>query len=184
MGYWDENAKEAEAGAGGGDFPELEDDMYDAQVGDISEPTVETIPVEYQKKGGPTERTRFYVQVELDGENVPEDCPPLRAYMSIPDGFIKSGTLNEKSTLYKWMVALGYDMTGRFRVDPREWQGERVRVIVECPRDKDGVQTGWPRITDVKAPRKAKPVAKKAQPVAATTRSGVRGSAPFDADDE
>lgn len=181
MGYWDDNAKEAEVGSGGGEFPELEDDLYEAQVADISEPTVETIPEQYRKKGGPTERTRFYVSVDLYGDNVPDDCPPLRIYLTVPDGFRNNGVLNEKSKLYEMMTALGYDLSGRFKVDPREWQGQKVRVLVECPRDKDGVQTGWPKITEVKAVRKAKPAPKR-EPVAAA--AGKRGGAPFGEDDE
>jgi hypothetical protein len=159
---WDTYTKTAEVSTGG-DYPEVEDDLYDAVVQDISEPTEEPNKFK-QKDGDPDFVTRFYISWELTSGDTPAT---IRQYITLPPAYLSSGALNEKSTLHKVMTALGYDLSGRFKVNPPEWQGQEARVMVESPRDADGVQTGWPRITGVKPKRQkaavaaGKPAAKK-----------------------
>ena len=174
MASWDNYTKDAEKGTGG-EWPEVPDDLYDAQVQDVSEP--ETGPDRFNPG---KERTQFYVTFELLGDDLPENTT-LRYYVTIPEGYINDGYLSDKSRLWKVMDAMGYDLGGRFRVDPREWQGERVRVMVENKPNEQGEMR--PRITDVKAPRRKaadKPAAKR-EPVGAAAK---RGGAPFGEDDE
>lgn len=184
MTSWDNYAKEAEKGTGG-EWPEVPDDLYDAMVQDVSDP--ETGPDQFNAG---KERTQFYITFELVSDELPENTT-LRYYVTIPEGYINDGYLSDKSRLYKVMDALGFDMGGRFTVDPRQWQGERVRVMVENKVSQNST-TGEarPRITDVKAPRRKGERSAAAAPAATPPRkpvaaaAGKRGGAPFGEDDE
>lgn len=163
---WDQYTKTAEVSTGG-EWPELDDDLYDMIVQDVSEPTVE--PNKFKAKDDdPDTVTRFFITWELTSGNAPEGTT-LRQYISLPQAYLEDGYLNERSKLFEVMTALGFDMSGRFKVAPDEWQGIEARGMVECPRDKEGVQTGWPKITSVKPARAKK--ASKPEPVAAGARS-------------
>ena len=173
MGAWDNYAKDAEQGTGG-EWPEISDDLYPAMIQDISEPATKADPFNAGK-----EKTDFYITWELYGD-VP-DGTTLRQWITIPEGYINDGYLSDKSNLFKLMEALGFDLSGKFRVDPPSWQGMEARVLVENKPNKDGDLR--PRITDVKAPRRKaadKPAAKR-EPVGAAAK---RGGAPFGEDDE
>jgi len=167
MSSWDQYTKTAEVSTGG-DYPVIDDDLYDAIIQDVSEPTEE--PNKFKAKAeDPDMVTRFFVTWELTSGDVPENTT-LRQYIGLPPAYLADGYLNEKSTLHKVMTALGFDLSGRFKVDPPSWQGQEARVMVECPRDSEGVQTGWPRITGVK-PKRAKAPAKRETVVAGAKRS-------------
>lgn len=172
MSVWSTYSKEAEVSTGG-DYPIIDDDLYDAVVQDVSEPAEE--PNKFKAKDtDPDMVTRFYVSWELTSGDAPEGTT-LRQYITLPPVYLEDGYLNEKSNLYKVMTALSIDMSGRFRVDPPSWQGAEARIMVECPRDADGLQTGWPRITGVK-PKRA-----KREPVGTGSRK--RAAAAADDDD-
>lgn len=172
MTSWDNYTKDAEQGQG--EWVDISDDLYAAMIKDIGEP--ETKPDTFNPG---KERTQFHITWELSGD-VPEGTT-LRQWVTIPEGYINDGYLSEKSNLFKVMEALGFDLSGRFRVDPPSWQGLEARVLVENKPNKDGDLR--PRITDVKAPRRkaADKPAPKREPVGAAAK---RGGAPFGEDDE
>lgn len=155
---WSSYNKDAEVGQGG-DAPEIPDDLYDARVSDVSEP--ETKPDSFNEGKN---KTQFYVIWELLSDELPESTT-VRQYISLPPGYLENGVVGEKSTLYAVMTALGFDMAGRFRVEPEKWIDMRARVLTE---QKDGK---FARVTEVKPSRQA---AKKQQPVAAGTRGALR----------
>lgn len=167
---WDTYSKDAEKGTGG-DWPEVPDDLYTAMVKDISEPTTEPDMFNPGK-----ERTQFYITWELESDDLPEGTT-LRQYLTIPEGYLNDGYLNEKSGLYKVMEALGYDMNARFRVDPRAWQGMEARVMVEnqVPKGK-GEDDRRPRITGVKPKRGKANKGTNAAPARETVTAGARQS--------
>lgn len=174
---WDSYAKTAEVSTGG-EWPEMDDDLYDMIVQDVSEPVTEPNKFK-QKDGDPDFVTRFFITWEITSGNAPEGTT-LRQYIALPEAYLNEGYLNEKSKLYGVMSALGFDLTGRFKVNPEDWQGMEARGMVEAPRDKDGVQTGWPKITSVK-PARAKRAAPAREPVGAA--AGARRSRPKPDDD-
>lgn len=160
---WSNYTREAEVG-GNGEWPEVPDDLYDARISEISEPR--TGPDQFNPG---KERTDFYITWELlsgDAEGV-----FLRQYVTLPEGFIRDGYLSEKSNLYRIMSALGFDMEGRFTVDPPSWVGKRARVMVENRPNKDGDLR--PRITDVKPSRRQAPKWQTVDPKKAAQRTRV-----------
>lgn len=176
MAGWNDYIKDAEVSKGF-EMPTVPDDLYDAQIQEVSDP-----PTENPYKPGEME---FFISWELLSDAVPEGTT-LRQYVSIPPQYVQNGYLNEKSNLHKLMEALGFDMSGRFRVDPTSWQGERARVMVENKPNKDGTELR-PKITKVKparALRKAAapaPAARQAAP--AGRRASVAGADQDDGED-
>ena len=165
MGIWDSYTKDAEKSTGGGDFPDVPDDLYDAMVQDVTDP-----------RTGPDlfnpgkEKTDFIVKWELTSGGVP-DGTTLWQYVTLPEQYLENGYLSDKSNLYKVMDALGFDLEGRFTVNPPEWQGMPARVMVENKPNKDGELR--PKITAVKPARKTKIAAQeKRQPVGASAGRG------------
>lgn len=158
---WGSYTKEAEVG-GSGEWPEVADDLYDARVMDVSDP-----------KTGPDtfnpgkEKTDFYITWELlSGE---AEGVTLRQYITLPEGFLGDGYLSEKSNLFKVMDALGFDLNGRFTVDPPTWIDMRARVMVENKPNKDGELR--PRITSVKPARRTAAAKQKREPVGAGAKA-------------
>lgn len=149
---WSKWERDAEVSTGG-DFPEVPDDLYDAMVKDVSEP--ETKPDIFNEG---KDKTDFFVTWELTSGDVP-DGTTLRQYITLPVEYANSGYLNEKSNLYKVMQALGFDMTGKFKVRPSTWQGMTAKVLVENKKNQAGDVR--PRIT------KVTPARKKQQPQSA-----------------
>lgn len=160
---WDQYTKQAEVG-GGGEFPEVSDDLYDAIIQDVTEPRTGPDPFNLGK-----EKIDFIVKWELTSGDVAEGTT-LWQYVTLPEAYLSDGYLNEKSNLYKLMEALGFDLGGRFKVDPPSWQGLTARVMVENKPDKQGELR--PRITGVKAARTKKAPAR--EPVAAGARPAAR----------
>lgn len=173
---WNDWSREAEKGTGG-EIPELDDDIYNAMIKDVSEPQTRPDPYNQGK-----DKTDFYITIEVekaDGEYV-----DMRYYVALPEAYINDGYLNEKSKLYKLMETLGYDLTGRFRVNPPEWIGQECRVLVENKPNKDGEMR--PRITDLKPSRSRAREQKKApakQPVGATNGGSLRQRLSDDGED-
>ena len=156
MSNWSQYSREAEVGAGG-DVPQIPDDLYDARVCDVSEP--ETKPDIY-KEG--EDKTQFFIKWELLSDDLPPDTT-VRQYISLPPGYLENGVLGEKANLHKVMTALGFDLSGRFRVEPNKWIDLRARVMTEQVEGK------FARVTDVKPPRQK---ASQKQPVAAGAKPG------------
>lgn len=138
---WSNYSKEAEVGTGG-DAPIVPDDLYDARVCFVSEPETKT---DIFKDDGST-KTQFYIDYELLSDEVPESTT-VRQYISLPPQYLENGVLGEKSTLYAVMEALGFDMDGRFKVEPHKWIDMRCRVMTE---QKDGK---FAKVTAVKPAR-------------------------------
>jgi len=146
---WDNYSNKTVTIAAGGDYPEVPDDLYDAMVQDVSDPETRPDPFNEGK-----EKTDFFVTWEITSGDV-KPGTTLRQYVTLPEQFMAEGFLNEKSNLYKLMEALGFDLTGKFKVAPPTWQGMEARVMVENRANKMGESR--PRITAVKPARKAKP---------------------------
>jgi hypothetical protein len=145
--------KDAERGTGY-EPPALEDDIYFAEIIEVGE------PFDQAKFDDPNVmQTRFFVQWAIEGDDVPEDAQ-LRQYMTLPDAYLNSGYLNEKSNLFILMQNLGYDMAGRFRVNPPEWVGKRARLVVKNKPGKEGDMR--PRIESVMPLKKASSAPKAA----------------------
>lgn len=143
---WNKFTKDAERGTGY-EPPALDDDIYFAEIVEVGE------PFDQAKFDDPNViQTRFFVQWQIEGDDVPEDAQ-LRQYMTLPDAYLNSGYLNEKSNLFILMQNLGYDMTGRFRVNPPEWVGKRARLVVKNKPGKEGDMR--PRIESVMPLKKA-----------------------------
>ena len=134
---------------------ELDDDLYPAHIQDIvdAEGT-------YQDQS----YDQYQITWELDGLERDDGSPlTLLSWIRIPDGLINNGVVNEKSKLYEFLRALGYDDDGLV-VDPAEWQGQDCRVVVENREIKTGDNAGQvrPRITGYKTTKKSKPTPKAA----------------------
>lgn len=151
---WNQYSKEAETGTGG-DVPDIPDDLWDARVADVSEPITAPDPF---KEG--EEKTQFYVVWELLSDELPKDTT-VRQYISLPPMYLDQGILGEKSNLWKVMNALGFDMAGRFKVEPEKWVDMRARVMTDQP-DK----SKFAKVTDVK------PARAQRQAVGAGARNG------------
>lgn len=144
---WDSYAGEATQSAGG-DWPLVPDDIYDAEIVSVGEP--------YEKDTQFGHKTKFAVTWKLTGGDLeqPEELPQ---FLTIPDGLINKGFIGSKSTVFKVMQALGYDMEDSVRFDPRDWIGKKARVDVENSKNQDGEETSW--ITNVKPPRQRRDAA-------------------------
>jgi|GEM_PF-4599012 len=146
-------SKEAERGSGY-EAPELEDDIYFAEIIEVGE------PFDQAKFDDPNVmQTRFWIDWSIEGDDVPDDAT-LRHYMTLPTAYLNSGYLNEKSNLFILMQNLGYDMSGRFRVNPPEWVGKRARLVVKNKPGKEGDLR--PRIESVMPLKKASSAPKAA----------------------
>lgn len=154
---WDDPkfSKEIETGTGG-DWPDIPDDLYDAEVSNASEP--EDVPDTFNQG---QMRTQFYLTWLLMSDEVPEGTT-LRQYLTLPQQYLEGNFLSGKSAVWKTMDALGYDMNARYVVNPQQWVGKRARVMVENKANQKGDIR--PRIVDVK-PRRARQQSTKQQPV-------------------
>lgn len=119
-------------------LPVLDDDNYRAIVKDVK-----------QGPGYQNEGEQYVIEFELLDEKKDNGEPlTLRGYIRIPDGVINDGVLNEKSTLYAFIKALGY-ADDDMEIDPAAWQGEEIRITVQNKEIKEGENKGQtrPRIT-------------------------------------
>jgi hypothetical protein len=147
---WDKYAKDATV-SDGGDWPPIDDDIYDATIIDIGEPT--TSPNAFNPD---VERTTFSVKFELDPEKF-DNQTWLYKWVALSPSFLESGKIHKKSALYEVMTSLGFDMDDPdLHVDPREWIGTEARVVVKNVAPASGGDTR-PRIVDIMParPRKA-----------------------------
>lgn len=151
MSSWENWEKAATVLAGSSDIPNVPDDLYDAMIQDVSVP--ETRPDPFNEG---RDKTDFYLTWEITSGDVPSGTT-LRQYITLPEAYANEGYLSEKSNLYKVMEALGFDLSGKFRVQPSKWQGMEARVMVENKQTRTGEMR--PRITAVKPAKKAKAAA-------------------------
>ena len=131
-------------------IPQIADGTYLAQVADIQEGT---------SNYNGEEKEQFVIKLEiLDDDYRKDNGDPLdlRAYISIPPTLLNDGVLNENSNLFKFMLALGYDMGSEIEVEPAQWQGERLLVEVTNKEttSQDGKKVTRPRITGYTRPPK------------------------------
>ena len=78
-------------------------------------------------------QTKFCAEFELTKPGRSEPVATLPTFITLPPKYLDEGFLSEKSNLYKVMKAMGYDMEGKFRVNPPEWaaEGYGCDVVVE-----------------------------------------------------
>ena len=160
---WEDYARKAQVG-GGGEIPDIPDDLYDAIIKDVSE----VAPSTYEGK----EQQRFFITWEITSGDAKGES--VRQYVTLPEAYLNDGYVNEKSHLYGVMDGLGFDMTGQFTVEPWKWQGMEARILLEQKRAKDGTPEKWPKVTAVKQTRRSK------QPGAAGARPARRTDPEWD----
>lgn len=158
---WDEIPEDAESKQSS-DWPVIPDDVYNAVITEVGEPYERETPYGPKKK--------FAITWTLSGGDLAEPVAGFPQFVTIPPKFIETGFLSDKSTLFKIMAALGFDMEKSIKVQPWTWVGKEARVDVETTSNDDGTQTSW--IVKVKPPRQrntaARPPAR--QPAAAGAR--------------
>ncbi len=78
-------------------------------------------------------QTKFAVELQLSGKRLKGETPILPSFITLPPKYLDEGFLSEKSNLYKFMKALGADLSGSFTVDPPSWveNGLSCDVVVE-----------------------------------------------------
>lgn len=151
----------------GGDWPEIPDDIYDAQIMDVSGPKTERN--RYYNPETDSEdkefRTTFSIKFELLDEMF-EQQTWLYKWVPLSKSFLESGgrKIHKNSALREVMEDLGIDPDGEgVAHDPRTWVGMPCRVTV-ANKAPDGGGEVRPRIT---ALAKAKQQRPKREPVAA-----------------
>lgn len=146
MSEWGSFTKPAQVGSN--DFGDDErlvvrDGKYHARCIRIGEPYDKANPQSGEMQ------TKFCAEWELTNPRNGKVLGALPSFITLPPKFLDEGFLSEKANLYKVMKALGYDMTGRFNVNPPEWAEKSLAldVVVENSdgRDNDGnpTQTSW-----------------------------------------
>ena len=145
----------------GYEVPEIEDDLYVAQIADVQDSTGKWEGVEYPQ---------YMVKFDLVEQfNEKGDPVQLAGFIRVPDGVVNDGVLNENAKLYEFLTALGYTADD-MEIDPAAWQGQQLRIVVENKEIKSGDNKGQvrPRITGYKPMKKA--TAKLAAPAKRTTK--------------
>lgn len=144
----------------GAEIPEIDDGMYTVSIKDVKQ---------RQNSFDGEIRDQYEVEFEFDEITKSNGEPlTLRGYITIPQGLVNDGVVNDKSNLYAILMALGYT-DDNLIVDPAAWQGAELRVVVENKEVKSGDNKGQvrPRITRYKKKASAAaPAAKKAAPAA------------------
>ena len=148
----------------GPEIPEIDDDNYRAVVKDIKQ--------SQSTYDGKTNE-QYVVEWELLDETRANGEPlTLRSYITIPEAVIRDGTVNEKSKLYEFLMALGYT-DDNLVIDPSEWQGEEARIVVINKEITSGDNKGQvrPRVTGYLAPKRGKNGAKPSPAAAVAAKA-------------
>lgn len=107
--------------------PHVPDGTYHADVVKVGEP--------YDKPNAVSGeiQTKFAVELQLSGRRLKGETPILPSFITLPPKYLDEGFLSEKSNLFKFMKALGIDLSGNFTVDPPSWvdEGLSCDVVVE-----------------------------------------------------
>ena len=128
---WNDYAKKATTAETGGDFPDIDDGLYNAIIQDVSD----MIEDEGNGRFGPS--TKFYVTWEF--ENQDGETVSRRQYIKVADGFLDHHNIHPKSALHKFMSGLGFDMTPpEVEVDPPSWQGMEAKILIENKAPEGG----------------------------------------------
>lgn len=127
---WNTFAKEATVTSS--DFGDEErahvpDGTYHARVERVGEPYDKANPTSGEMQ------TKFPLDLRLSGRRLKGETVTLPSFITLPPKFLDGGFLSEKSNLYKLMKSLGFDMTGKFVVDPPSWVDDELfcDVVVE-----------------------------------------------------
>jgi len=166
MSIWDSYVREAEVGTGY-TAPSIPDDLYEAVIEQVGEPFEQPNPFDADRP-----RTVFTVDWRITGGD--HDGVQLRQWIRIPESYLEFGILDERSTLYNVLEALGQDMSSRFVVDPRQWVGAAARIMVENRTNQRGETR--PQITRVMPPRQT--AQGTAQQAAGAPPAPARGAQP------
>lgn len=158
-----------EAQVGGSDFgdeerPHIPDGTYHAIVERVGEPYDKANPTSGEMQ------TKFCLELKLSGRRLKGETVVLPSFITLPPKFLNDGYLSEKSNLYKVMKALGYDMSGKFLVDPPAWvEEDRFCDVVVENNDQD---VSWvTKFMACSCDEGEAPAPPKRQPVAAGARS-------------
>lgn len=140
-----------EIGTGGAfTVPDVEDGEYAAFVHKVKETQGTWEGETYDQ---------YIVEYALSEIEDDENGQPitLAQFIRIPAALQTDGVLNNESNLYYLLEALGYDMSD-LTIDPDEWIGKPVRIVVKNKKLQQGKNAGQvrPRITQVMAPRTGK----------------------------
>lgn len=162
MTSWDEIPQDGTITEGGEGWPTIPDDVYEGVIVEVGEP--------YERETPKGKAKKFVIRWELSGGDLDEPVQ-IPQFVTLPPKFLSDGFLTPKSTLFKVMKALGFDMEGQFVVRPWEWVGMKARVDTENGEpDQQGNVTSW--ITGIKPPRAKKPPVKQAVGASARKASG------------
>ena len=113
--------------------PELEDNYYRAQIADVKDST---------SRFDGEEHPQYMVKFDLlDEQKENGDPVNLFGFIRIPDGVIDNGELNEKSKLYEFLIALGYN-DDDLEIEPTAWQGAQLRIQVKNKKVESGPNKG------------------------------------------
>lgn len=130
MTDWNNFTKNATAQSGGDwddERPHVPDGTYHADIERVGEPYDKANPQSGEMQ------TKFCVELRLSGRRLKGETPILPSFITLPPKYLDEGFLSEKSNLYKFMKAIGIDMSGTFTVDPPSWvdDGLSCDVVVE-----------------------------------------------------
>ena len=131
---WDDIPDQVSGGSS--DWPLIPEDQYQAEVVEVGEP--------YEKTDARTGEVvkKFVVKFRLESDEWDEPVE-IPSFPKIPASYQKDGYLDSRSTAFRIMKGLGFDMKSpdlKFR--PWEWVGMRCRVTTKN-ETKDGVETSW-----------------------------------------
>lgn len=160
------------------DYPVIPSDLYNGKIVRVGEP--------FESTGEYGPKTKFVLDWELSGGDLAEPVE-LPQFITLPDKFISEGFLSDKSTLFKVMTALGFDMDGEITVRPWTWEGKEARVDVETKDVKvtnngktETVQRSY--IQGIRPPRQRNTAAKA--PARQPAAAGARKADGWDDDDD
>jgi len=150
------------------------DGTYHADVERVGDPYDKPNPIRGEVQ------TKFCVELKLSGRRLKGETPILPTFITLPPKYLDEGFLSEKSNLYKFMKALGADLSGSFTVDPPSWveNGLSCDVVVENNAEDVSWVTKFLLCScegDEEEEAPAKPAARTARPTAAAANAKAGG---------
>jgi len=152
-----------EVGDGRQQWPVIPEDQYEAEIVDVGKP--------YEKvdsfKNETVTKMVVTFRLTADFLDEPVDIP---AFPRIPNGLLPGGDgyVDERTTIFKIMKALGFDMKARPPFEPWTWVGMKCRVTT-MNETKDGEETSWIESFKPLVPTRAAAPARTAAPTRNTT---------------
>lgn len=134
--------------------------LYDADVIDVSDPETKADIFNEGKM-----RTQFHMVLSLTGNGL-EDAAEQWYWVTVPPKLLSERFLSPKSTLFKVLEALGYeiDPESPMDIDTDEWIGRPCQALVEPT--EDGKDTKITRLLPARKARTAARSAPTARPAA------------------